>query len=180
MKALLERWAVYQERLSKKEKKKRKTRRIFGVDANDYVGVPANIKALGRGIITDNNPNHDQLGKFDDDKGKGSYSRDGKQTERSGKSLGRSQARCGRLKRQDGHKYRCRDGTLREDELDAPTDIQVAYIKATIENAVKTAVKSALKDASKQTQCSIEQCAKIYNTMNRSEKGKLYDKPTGR
>ena len=176
MKQLLESWKLYAEKLSVKEKEKSRKKKLFGVSPEDDADQPPAMRALANGIITDQNANHDQLGLFDDEEGKGSYSLDGKQTERSGKGLGRSQARCGRLKRQDGHKYKCKDGTLREDEIDGNNDIDAAYIKATVERAVKKAVGEALKSVSKQTGCSVQYCLNLVNAVNRSEDGKLYDK----
>jgi len=181
MKHLLESWKVYQEKLSKAEKKKRYKKKLFPAYQSKDDLVPVELQRLARGIISDANDMFDKDGRFSSGTDDGSYSEDGKQGERKGYKRGRSQAPCGRKKRPDGHKYKCKDGTLREDELEAANDnqptIDRAYLKATIERAVVAAVTKALKDVSKSSGCSIQQCLRLINAVNRSEDGKLYDKP---
>ena len=173
MKTLLESWKLYSEKLSAKEKEKRRKKRINpGYVAADEL-VPVELQRLGKGIVSDHNECHNDDGFFSDCKDTGgSYSRDGKQGERSGAKRGKSQAKCGRLKRPDGNKYKCKSGELREGE----DEVDAAYLKATIEQAVKAAVTKALQKVSKDTGCSVATCARMINTLNKSERGKLYDK----
>lgn len=180
MKYLIESWREYNEQLSRKEKHKRKMKKLFTgyTDGEDI--VPAELKALGRGIITASNDKHDEDGLFAADNTDGSYSDDGKQGERKGKRRIRSNSPCGRRKRPDGSQVKCKDGTLREDDLGLPDGMDAAYIKATVEQAVKKAVRSLLDDINQNTGgCSLNQCLRMYNAVNRSEKGKLFDKPKG-
>ena len=178
MKYLLESWKAYTEDLSKKEKDKRRKKKLHpSYIASDEI-VPPELQRLGRGIITASNDAHDADGLFSDLSTDGSYSDGAKQGERKGKTRGASQSRCGRKKRPDGHKYKCKDGTLREDELELPTDIDAAYIKGTVEQAVKKAVKAALMDRSHSSgSFNLQRCLRTINAVNKSEDGKLNDKP---
>jgi hypothetical protein len=181
MKYLLESWKVYTEKLSKAEKKKRHLKRLHPAHQSPDDIIPPELDRLARGVISDANDMFDKEGRFSNNSTDGSYSSAGKQGERSGKKRGRSQSPCGRKKRPDGHKYKCKDGTLREDELEAPDDItgdvDRAYLKATVERAVSAAITKALRDVSKSSGCSFQQCLRLINAVNRSEDGKLYDKP---
>ena len=185
-KALKEEWDLYMEKISSKEKEVRRKKKLFPGYTDEDRTIPSRMKRMSNGIISDQNDCHSGAdGTFSDCTDDGSYSYDGKQGERRGNKLGKSQAKCGRLKRSDGHKYRCRDGTLREDEITKSSSpegehgkqIDAAYLKATIEQAVRTAVSQALKNVSRSTGCSVQTCAQMYNMMNKSERGKLYDKP---
>ena len=159
------------EKLSSKEKEKRRKKKINPAYVPADELIPVELQRLGRGIVSDHNECHDDMGQFSDceDSG-GSYSRDGKQGERSGNTRGQSQRKCGRLKRADGHKYKCRSGELREGDVEVDT----AYLKATIERAVKAAVKVALEQVSKDTGCSLNKCLAILDRVNRAEDGNLY------
>ena len=173
-KVLLESWEVYLEKLSKAEKEKRRKKAINPAYVPADELIPVELQRISRGIISDYNECHSgEDGRFTDCKDKGSYSYDGEQGERTGRKYGRSHKACGRKKRTDGHKYRCRDGTLKEGDL----EIDVAYLKATINQAVREAVAQALQKVSKTTGCSVATCARMINTLNKSERGKLYDKP---
>jgi hypothetical protein len=177
MKHLLESWKSYSEQISRKEKERRRKKKLLpGYTDKDDI-VPADLQRLGRGIISAGNDAHNEDGEFATDKSDGSFSQDGKQGERKGNKRGRSRAPCGRLKAKDGHKYKCKDGTLREDDLGLPDQVDAAYIKATVEQAVKKAVRSALHDINQKTGgCSLSSCLRMVNAVNRSEKGTLYDK----
>ena len=173
LKALFASWEVYMEQLSKKEKEKRRKKRINPAYTSGDEIIPIELQRLSKGIISDYNDCHSRDGEFSDCKDDGSYSYDGKQGERTGTKRGRSQSKCGRLKRADGHKYKCKDGSLREQD----SEIDAAYLKATVEQAVRRAVEQALKKVSQDTGCSVATCARMINTLNKSERGKLYDKP---
>ena len=174
------------EKLSAKEKDKAKKKSLYpGYTASDEI-VPVGMKRLANGVISDSNDCHSKLtGEFSDCKDVGSYSDNGKQGERTGNKRGRSQSRCGRLAKPDGHKYKCHDGTLREDEETNTGsasgtyghEVDAAYLKATIEQAVRLGVTQALKNVSKSTGCSVSTCARMINTLNKAERAKLYDKP---
>tara|TARA_R110000796_G_scaffold251236_2_gene382183 strand:+ start:252 stop:815 length:564 start_codon:yes stop_codon:yes gene_type:complete len=176
MKHLLESWKSYSEQISRKEIERRRKKKLFtGYTDRDDI-VPADLQALGRGIITASNDAHNEDGEFSDYKTDGSYSQDRKQGERKGNKRTGSRSPCGRRKAADGHKYKCKDGTLREDDLGRPDDIDAAYIKATVEQAVKKAVTAALQDMSRKTGGrSLSSCLRMVNAVNRSEDGKLYD-----
>jgi hypothetical protein len=131
------------------------------------------MKRLANGIVSDHNQNHDLDGHFASTKTDGSYSYKGKQGERKGKTQGASRAPCGRLKRSDGRKYKCKDNTLREDDLDSDSNIDAAYIKAIVEKSVTKAVKQAMASVQEQTGCSLQQCLRVVNALNAAEKGAL-------
>ena len=173
MKQLLETFQQYQEQLSKKEKKRRRNRAIFGSDPKtDW--KDDEMEALGRGIILAHNPNHaGDDGKFSDGTDDGSWSSSGKQHSRKGKNKGGSTAVCGRKPRSDGKYYRCRDGSLDENELDLEPEIDAAYLKAIVEKSVNQAVRAAMASVQKQTGCSLQQCLRIVNQLNQAEDGDL-------
>jgi hypothetical protein len=185
-KVLKESWDLYVEKLSTKEKERRRKKNLYPGYVADDETIPTDMKRMANGIISDANDCHSREdGKFSDCTDVGSYSYDGKQGERSGKNKGPSQVRCGRLKRADGHKYKCHDGSLREDEETKASSpegehgpaVDAAYLKATIQQAVRSAVSQALKNVSQSTGCSVNTCARMINTLNKSERGKLNDKP---
>jgi len=173
-KSLLEAWELYLEKLSSAEKEKRRKKAINPAYVPADELIPVELQRLGRGIISDYNECHSgEDGTFSDCKDTGSYSYEGEQGERKGRKRGATHKPCGRRKKSDGHKYRCRDGTLRESDV----EIDAAYLKATINQAVRAAVGQALQKVSKTTGCSVATCARMINTLNKSERGKLYDKP---
>jgi len=170
-KLLLETWKTHLEKLSRKETEKRRKKKINPAHLSGDEIIPPELQRLSRGIISDQNACHNSDGEFSNCKDRGgSYSYDGNQGERSGESYGKSQKKCGRLKRSDGHKYKCKSGELREGDV----EIDSAYLKATIERAVKAAVKVALEQVSKDTGCSLNKCLAILDKVNRAEDGNLY------
>lgn len=125
------------EALSKKEKKKRKTRRVFGKAPEDDTGVPDEIVALGRGIVGNRNddeeleenecagnPFRNSRGRYSSHREPGSYTLPKKPKKcRTKSGQGRraagsrdndkSEAPCGRKKKADGSQTKCRDGSPR-------------------------------------------------------------------
>jgi hypothetical protein len=188
---------VQEEALSASEKKRRKNRRIFGSDpSTDY--KDEELEALGRGIIRAQqdpeeieenecagNPYRDEDGLYASSGDKGSYTlpkkpkkcrtKSGQGRRAAGsKKIDKDEFECGRLKRKDGTQVKCKDGELRENEVDLPDNIDTAYLKGLIEDAVNDAVKNALSKVQQQSGPSIQTCMKIINQLNKAEKGKLF------
>jgi hypothetical protein len=202
LKEIRERFDVWvqQEALSSSEKRRRKNRRIFGSDpSTDY--KDEELEALGRGIIRAQqdpeeieenecagNPFRDERGRYSSSDVKGSYtlpkkpkrcatsSGQGRRAAGSRK-LDRDEFECGRLKKKDGTQVKCKDGSLRENELDLPDNVDAAYLKGLIEDAVRDAVKSALSSVQQQSGASIQTCMRVINSLNKAEKGKLFPNP---
>ena len=106
--------------LSKKEREKARKRRIMGQTPEDQVEMDKDLAGLSRGVIRDHNPAHSgKDGKFSDYSDDGSWSSGGKQHTRSGRKKGGSTAKCGRKPRKTGKYYRCRDGSLKEQDEDS-------------------------------------------------------------
>ena len=195
MKQLIENFQAYGESLSKTEKKRRKTRALFGVDPKSDWNDD-DLAALGKGIIRANqdpdleegcegNPYHaGKDGKFSSKDEPGSWALGkkngckGGQAQRAAGSTkpGKSEKECGRSKRSDGKQYKCKSGKIRESDLDLDPKIDAAYLKGVVEVAVRDAVRAALSSISSKNGCSLKQAAKMLNTINKAEKGKLGSK----
>jgi hypothetical protein len=123
-----QRWApddeeVQEERLSAKEKKKRKTRRIFGKAPEDDADIPRELRALANGVVgnrsddkkktnpTPGNMCHSKRdGSFSDCEDVGSASLPGLgQHARSKRRVGKDTSKCGRK----DLKIYCHDGKPR-------------------------------------------------------------------
>jgi hypothetical protein len=126
-----------EEKLSRKEKAKRKKRRIFGKAPEDDTGVPDEIEALGRGIVGNRsddeeleenecagNPYRSNSGRYSSHREPGSYTlpkkpkncrtKSGQGRRAAGsRDNDKSEKPCGRKKKKDGSQTKCRDGSPR-------------------------------------------------------------------
>ena len=197
---ILENFTTFTEKLSKAEKKRRKNRKLFGTDpTTDY--KDEELEALGRGIIRAQqdpeeleeeemeeqkcagSPYRSNSGEFSSSKEAGSFTYpkkpgcnriSGQYRRAAGQAgPGKSEKDCGRTPRADGKRYRCRDGSLKEAEIDLDPEIDAAYLKAVVEKSVNQAVRAAMASVQKQTGCSLQQCLNIVNKLNQAEDGDL-------
>jgi hypothetical protein len=192
---ILENFTTFTEKLSSSEIRRRKNRKLFGTDpTTDY--KDEELDALGRGIIRAQqdpdeleenecagNPYRNEDGEFSSSKSKGSftYPKKAKCNRISGQyrraagqaGAGKSELECGRTPRADGKRYKCKDGSLKEAEIDLDPEIDAAYLKAVVEKSVNQAVRAAMASVQKQTGCSLQQCLRIVNQLNQAEDGDL-------
>lgn len=171
---------------------RRRERQRDEADKNNRRKVNAlggpDMVALSRGIAedtdeevncSDGNPYHDDEGEFTDDKGTGSWSirkraSGCKRGQYQKKHGGKSEEECGR-----GAPVKCKDGAIKEVNDQEKTDWMYEYHKLKKKHAllIKKFELLKKKKTPKRKGASMEACLNWVDSVQRSSKGTLKDKP---
>jgi len=162
------------EKLSKKEKERRRRKAIMGYDAEEHI-KDDNLTALGRGIIKDDcagSPIHDKEGKFAGWDTDGSWSlpdragcKKGGQEKRKGAKKVGDRKPCGRKSKESPRKLCKEDSGATE-----------TYHRERLEALIRDTIRKELAKAAKANDCTVQDIMRFINTYQRAEKGDLYKK----
>ena len=117
-------------------------------------------------VIKEQSPIHNQDGEFDDWDSSGSWSKDGRQFERTGKSKGKNKEPCGRKSKKRKH-CKKNEEVDRQEQSDAEefTDQDAQYVRAIIRDEFK----SFINDKAKQSNCSMSDVLRLIRGFKAAE-----------